>query len=252
MPGAEPYSAAGGRAGVLLLHGFTGSPFSMRRTAERLAARGFSVEAPLLPGHGTAVEDLLACGWDDWSAAADAALEDLAGHCSAVAVVGHSMGGTLACWLAERHGSIVGLAIVNPLVRPPDDGLRAAARELLESGTEVWKGDPPDTADPSVVFPTYDGAPLAPFLSLCEGAAQVAPALGRIRCPVLLVSSRVDHVVPPADGDFLAAAVSGTCERVWLDRSYHNAMVDFDHEEVETRIEEFCVSVTSDAGGEET
>lgn len=252
MRGAEPYSAAGGRTGVLLLHGFTGSPFSMRRTAERLAARGLSVEAPLLPGHGTAVEDLLPLGWDDWSAAADAAFVDLSGRCAKVAVVGHSMGGTLACWLAERHGAVRGLAVVNPLVQPPADDLRAGARELLESGTEIWKGDPPDTADPSAVFPTYDGTPLAPLLSLCQGAEEVALVLGQISCPVLLLSSRVDHVVPPENGDLLAASVSGTCERVWLERSYHNAMLDFDHEEVETRIEAFCASVTSDAGEEET
>ncbi|HLY83237.1 MAG TPA: hypothetical protein VKQ71_09625, partial [Acidimicrobiales bacterium] len=70
LDGAEPFSARGGRAGALLLHGFTGSPWSMRPVAEALAATGFTVELPLLPGHGTSVDDLAETGWEDWSGAA--------------------------------------------------------------------------------------------------------------------------------------------------------------------------------------
>ena len=65
MAGAEPFSAAGGPYGVLVLHGFTGNPGSMRPLAEAFADAGFSVELPLLPGHGTSVEDMLGTGFDD-------------------------------------------------------------------------------------------------------------------------------------------------------------------------------------------
>jgi carboxylesterase len=252
LPGAEPFSAVGGPEGALLVHGFCGSPFSMRRTATRLAAKGFTVEAPLLPGHGTVVEDLVAVGWGEWSAAVEAAYTRIRERCLRVAAVGHSMGGTLACWLAERHPDVRGIAVVNPLVEPFDDELRAAARSLLEAGVTVWKGEPPDTADPTATSPTYDGVPIAAFLSLNEGAEEVAVGLGRISCPVLVISSKEDHVVPPVNGDLLVSSVSGPVERVWLERSYHNAMVDYDHEEVEERIEAFVVSVTEDPGAEET
>ncbi len=228
----------------------------MRRTGARLAARGLAVEAPLLPGHGTALEDLVPLGWHDWASAAEDAYERLCARCAAgcgagcgagcarVAVVGHSMGGTIACWLAQHHADIRGIAVVNPLVEPFDDELRGAARALLDSGTEIWHGEAPDTADPTATFPTYDGTPLAPFLSLNEGVEEVARGLHRITCPVLLISSRVDHVVSPHNGDRLLSSVAGPSERVWLERSYHNAMVDYDHETVEARIEEFVVSVT--------
>src|SRR5579862_2150885 len=103
LEGAEPASFPGGPHGVLVLHGFTGNPVSMRPLAEAIAAQGHTVELPLLPGHGTAVEDMLPTRWDDWSAAAEAAYDELAGRCDAVAVAALSMGGTLACWLATRH-----------------------------------------------------------------------------------------------------------------------------------------------------
>jgi carboxylesterase len=252
MPGAEPFSAAGGPAGALLVHGFCGSPFSMRRAAARLADRGLTVEAPLLPGHGTVIEDLLPLGWSDWTSAVEEVYEALHARCPRVAVVGHSMGATLACWLAERHPPLRGLAVVNPLVQPFDDEVRSGTRMLLEQGMAVWKGEPPDTADSTVSFPTYEGTPLEPFLSLNEGVEEVAMGLARITCPVLCISSRVDHVVPTANGDLVVSSVSGPSERVWVERSYHNAMVDFDHEEVERRIEAFVISVTSDPGEEET
>lgn len=250
MPGAEPFSAAGGPGGALLVHGFCGSPFGMRPTAARLAADGLTVEAPLLPGHGTALEDLVPARWEDWSSAVEAAYLELLDRCTRVAVVGHSMGGTLACWLAERHPGVCGLALVNPLVRPFGGELRSGAQALLEAGTAVWTGEAPDTADPTVTFPTYDGTPLAPFLSLDEAAGEVASGLGRISCPVLLLSSREDHVVPADNGDLLMASVTGPAERVWLERSYHNAMVDYDHEVVEQRIEAFVVSVVSQRPGD--
>ena len=65
QPGCEPFSASGGPDGVLVLHGFTGSPHSMRPIAEQLANRGYTVELPLLPGHGTAITDLIPMRWED-------------------------------------------------------------------------------------------------------------------------------------------------------------------------------------------
>src|SRR5580704_3141489 len=103
IAGAEPYSASGDNRGALVLHGFTGNPQSMRGLAVALADAGFTVEMPLLPGHGTAVEDMLDTRWKDWSLAAERAYTDLAARTDAVVVVGLSMGGSLSVWLAEHH-----------------------------------------------------------------------------------------------------------------------------------------------------
>ncbi len=88
LPGAEPASYAGGPDGVLVIHGFTGSPASMRPVADAVAAAGHAVELPRLPGHGTSVQDMLPTRWSDWSASVEDAYGDLAGRCRRVAVVG--------------------------------------------------------------------------------------------------------------------------------------------------------------------
>lgn len=230
-----------------MLHGFTGSPSSMRGIAEKLADAGLTVELPLLPGHGTEVADMLPTGWNDWSAAAEETYADLSARCSRVAVVGLSMGGTLACWLTERHPEIAGLVVVNPAVEPMPEELRGAFTDMLENGTEVMPGIGSDIAKPDTFEQAYPGTPVAPLLSLFAGVAEVAANLGEIRCPVLLLSSREDHVVPSTAGDLLEASVSGPCERVWLERSYHVATLDYDRDEVEERTVTFVSSVLAGA-----
>jgi len=96
----------------------------MRPLAQALAAAGFSVELPLLPGHGTSVGDMVPTRWSDWSSVAEAAYGDLAGRSDRVFVAGLSMGGSLAIWLAERHSDIAGIIVVNPLVDPPASSFR--------------------------------------------------------------------------------------------------------------------------------
>ncbi|HTT86654.1 MAG TPA: alpha/beta fold hydrolase, partial [Acidimicrobiales bacterium] len=159
-----------------------------------------------------------------------AAYADLAARCGDVAVVALSMGGTLACFLAEQHPEIRGLVLVNPFVDPPARSFREVLRGMLDSGTEVAPGVGSDIAKEGSVELAYPGTPVAAVLSLFEGIDGVAAGLAEIRCPVLLLSSRHDHVVPSSSGDVLVAGVSGPVERVWLEESYHVATLDNDAE----------------------
>jgi len=249
LPGCEPWSAEGGADGVLVLHGFTGNPQSMRPLAEALAAAGLTVDLPLLPGHGTSVEDMVPTRWEDWSGAAEAHFQALAARCDRVAVAGLSMGGTLTCWLAERHPHLAGIALVNPLVHAPDAEFRSGIQALLDAGTETIDGIGSDIKKEGSVEAAYDGTPLAAVLSLFEGADGVEARLGDVHCPVLLLSSRDDHVVEPVSGDVVEAGVSGPVERIWLEDSYHVATLDNDAPLLEARIVAFATAVLAGAGG---
>jgi len=245
IPGAELFSAEGDDVGVLVLHGFTGNPGSIRPLARALAADGRTVEAPRLPGHGTAVEDMLDTRWSDWSAAAEAAYADLAGRSRTTVVAGLSMGGTLACWLAARHPEVAGLVAVNPLVQPPDPDMVAMGRAMLDAGETVAPGIGSDIADPDAHETAYPGSPLLPLLSLVEAVEALQTDLPRIACPVLLLTSAQDHVVAPANSDHLASVVAGPVERVPLERSYHVATLDFDKDLIAERATAFVRKVSA-------
>ena len=243
MQGAEPWSAEGGADGVLVLHGFTGNPQSMRPLAEALAGAGYTVDLPLLPGHGTSLEDMVPTRWEDWSGAAEAHFQALAARCDHVVVVGLSMGGALTCWLAERHPHLSGIAVVNPLVHAPDAEFRTGIQSLLDAGTETFDAIGSDIKKEGSTEAAYPGTPLAAVLSLFEGADEVEAKLSAIHCPVLVLSSREDHVVESVSGDVVVDKVSGPVERVWLEDSYHVATLDNDAPLIESRVVEFVGSV---------
>jgi carboxylesterase len=246
LAGAEPFSAAGSNGhGVLVCHGFTGNPQSMRGLAEAFAAAGFSVELPLWPGHGTSIDDMLQTTWDDWSGAAELAFGELQSRCPKVVVAGLSMGGTLATWLASRHPEIVGLVAINPAIEPGGDAFLDILRETVKQGTAVMPAIGNDVADPSQKELAYEGAPIEPLISLLEAQAALAPQLGEVRCPTLLITSKQDHVVPPASSDYLAERVGGPVERVFLERSYHVATLDYDRDEIFARSVEFAEKATA-------
>lgn len=244
IPGCEPWSADGGPHGVLVLHGFTGSPQSMRGLAEAFAAAGFAVDLPLLPGHGTSVDDLVETSWDDWSSAAEAAYEALAAQCERVVVAGLSMGGSLTAWLASRHPEIAGIVCVNPAVSIPAE-IASALQEMLDGGVDRIPAIGGDVADPEGREKAYDATPVAAMLSLAAAARAFGDELGRIACPVLIMTSPQDHVVEPSNSDLLAAGVSGPVERVTLERSYHVATLDYDKDLINERAVEFARRVTS-------
>ncbi len=245
LPGAEPFSASNGQNGVLVLHGFTGTPQSMRPLAEAFADAALSVELPLLPGHGTAVDDMIPTRFSDWALAAEAAYESLAARCDTVAVAGLSMGGTLGLHLGVRHPEITGMVLVNPLVEPAAASFIETMTGLLDAGIDRIAGIGSDIARPDAPEAAYAETPVAALLSLFEGVAALEPRLGELSSPILLLSSREDHVVPPASGDLLVDRAGAPVERVYLERSYHVATLDYDQGEIEERAVAFVLKVVS-------
>ena len=230
IPGAEPWSHIGTSAhGALVLHGFTGNPGSMRGVAEALADAGYHVEMPLLPGHGTSVAEMLPTRWADWAGAAEAAYQQLAQRAERVVVVGLSMGGALTLRLGADHPEIAGLVCINPATQPQAPEVVEMLQGMIDAGTDIIPAIGSDIADPDSHESAYDGTPLAPLMSLVnDGLAPLGAEYPGMRQPLLLLNSPQDHVVEPAQAEYLATNYGGPLERITLERSYHVATQDYD------------------------
>jgi carboxylesterase len=248
LPGAEPFAHTGDRRGVLVLHGFTGTPATVRPLADAFVDAGWTVSAPRLPGHGTSVDDMEATGWADWSSTADDAYRQLAARVDSVVVAGLSMGGGLAAELATRH-DVSAVVCVNPKVLAADADTVTDIRGLVEDGMTRLGGIGSDIAAEGVVEVAYDVTPLIPLLSMWEGLVGLVERVRSCTAPLLLMTSPQDHVVPPEESDALAAAWGGPVERVTLERSYHVATLDHDAELIRSSAVEFATKVVAAGGG---
>ena len=247
IPGAEEWSyESSSNVGVLVVHGFTGNPSSMRELAQTFADAGFNVELPRLSGHGTEVSDLFDKRWSHWSADAEAAYQRLSKRCTKVVVAGLSMGGALTLWLATQHPELAGIVCINPVTQPLGDDMMGAIKGMIDAGTEAFPGIGSDIADPNVKESSYPETPLRALSSLMiDGVAPLSSMYGSIKVPMMLFSSRNDHVVDPQQGDYLAANYGGRCERVMLEKSFHVATQDFEKDVINARAVDFVRTVTN-------
>jgi len=229
-PGAEPFHAEGGPIGVLLSHGFTGSPASMVPWGRRLAAQGLTVTVPRLPGHGTTWQEMNTTTWHDWYGEVDRALTDLRSRCEWVAVCGLSMGGALALRLAEQRPADVGaLVLVNPAIALKRLDLHLVP--LLSRFVPSLPGIGNDIKKPGQDEIGYDRTPLKALTSQLRLWRDVRVNLDRVTAPLLMFRSREDHVVDETTARLVMEQVSSPeRELVELTNSYHVATLDHDAE----------------------
>lgn len=229
LPGAEPFFHDGGSVGVVLSHGFTGCPQSMRLWAEHLAAAGLTVALPLLPGHGRTWQELGTTTWTDWYAEVDRAFTDL--HrvgCHTIFAMGLSMGGALALRLAQvRAAGVHGLVLVNPSVLMPRT--HRAAVTALRALPRSLPGIASDIKKPGVTELAYDRVPLTAARSLAKLHKAVRTDMAAIMQPILLYRSAVDRVVPAESSAYVVKNTRSTdLEEIVLTDSFHVATLDND------------------------
>jgi carboxylesterase len=228
LPGAEPFEHAGGPVGVLLCHGFTGSPQTVRGWADYLAGQNLSVSLPRLPGHGTTWQDMAGTGAADWLAEVNTAFGTLASRCEQVFVFGLSMGACLALRLAEARGAEVrGLVLVNPSLAP-DTRLFLLA-PALKHVVRSLPGIASDIKKPGVRETGYDRVPVRAAATLPKLWSETARHLGEVTQPVLVYRSTTDHVVGPSSMRVLLAGIpDGQVTVRDCPDSYHVATLDND------------------------
>ena len=250
-PDADPFfsegtpDSSGRRIGVLLSHGFTGSPVSIVPWGQYLAERGYAVSVPLLPGHGTTWQEMCETRFDDYCQALEQEFEKLKARSDVVVVGGLSMGGALAIWLAEqRPQEIAGLVLVNPAIASANKQLLAVPvlKHLVKAMPAI--GD--DIKKPGVSEYAYAKTPLKPLHSMVHAWKQIREDLPNVTAPLLMFRSAEDHVVDPTSAPIILGGVSSrdVTERM-LANSYHVATLDNDAAQIFEESEDFIRRVAA-------
>jgi carboxylesterase len=233
----------------LVLHGFTGSPRSIRPWAEHLAQAGHTVSAPRLPGHGTTWQDLARTGWQDWYSAAEEAFTGLTAKCGQVFVTGLSMGACLALRLAEVHGEAVsGVVVVNPSLAP-DTKLFLLA-PVLKHLMPSLPGVEGDIKKAGAVEGGYKRVPVRAAATLPQMWKLTVGHLAEVTQPLLVYRSAVDHVVGPNSMRVLRGALPAVEVRTLAD-SYHVATLDNDAPTIFSETTEWIGQQAALTGGNE-
>jgi carboxylesterase len=230
-----------GRTGVLVIHGFGGSPRSLQELASRLVDSGYTVALPLLAGHGRTPEAMEASRRTEWTGDVEQAYRWVRARTDKVFVCGLSMGGTLALWAAEHHPDVAGLITINTIIRHPLE------RVMLTIGRfriPRWvKAVGNDAKAEGVDERAYDRLPMRSTYELALLSREVRAGLGRVTCPALVFSSVVDHVVPPANQRQLYQAI-GSADKTFVELKdcYHLATMDCGKEQVFAGVLEFIAA----------
>lgn len=229
----------GSDTAVVILHGLTGSPVSMRPLAEACAAAELGVRMPLLPGHGTTWQDLNRYTYSDWVAAAQSALDEARASYRNVYVCGLSMGGTVALELAVANPDVSGVSVINPALLFDDP--RMVILPVLKHAVPSAAAIADDIAKPGVTEEAYPRTPLKALHTLDVAARALRSRLWEITCPVQVFASAADHVVSTRAPQLVFRHVSSQRKRmIVLHRSYHVATLDYDSEIISAGLVDFA------------
>ena len=232
VAGAEPFLFMGtnGRA-LLLLHGSGDSPQSLRYLGERLNAAGYTVLAPLLPGHGRSPRDFARVSASAYTAAAHVALDDLRGHHEWVGVGGLSMGGALAAQLAVDATDVRVLLLLAPYLAATPQVAWATRTAPLWGLVQPYLGARGERSvhDPAARTANYAYGVVAPnaLHALLETARRGRAALEKIAVPTLVIHSRADNRIPDAVATATMATLRAPTERHWVTGCGHVITVDY-------------------------
>lgn len=240
----EPFFWQAGPIGILMIHGFTATPVEVRMVAERLHPHGYTVSAPLLPGHGTHPDDLNRVRWQDWVAKAEESYQQLKQTCQKVYLLGESMGALVALYLAAEHREAEGVIASAPAIRLQISPVQKAALPLIS----LFRASTPKGGlDASSNWQGYPVNPLKGVQQLFRFQKEVERRLPEIVQPILVLMGRHDTTVHPEAGKFILERVSSPYKSlVWFENSSHVILIDQEVDAAAERIERFIQDTSND------
>jgi carboxylesterase len=242
IPGAEPFWYRGGKVGCLLVHGFTSTPYDLRALGDYLAARNYTVYAPLIAGHGTHPHDLARTNLADWLESIHAAYYALRRECEKVFCVGISLGAT---FLVNLAGQIYpsGLVLIGcPFVVRHYSFYRFAYYCFRLCRVRFIRKWYAHSLDPAIrrQRPNYHYLPVTCAPDVARAMKLSLQMLPRLECPVLLLQSTQDHA---ADSSSIRVFMERTRaierEVIWVPNRYHVLTIDHGKEETFAQITRF-------------
>jgi carboxylesterase len=239
LEGAEEFTLGDGPVGVLLVHGFSGTPQAMRPLGQYLADRGLAVEGIRLPGHGTTWQDLNSHTSKEWTEAVQGGFAKVARGSRKVFIVALSFGAALALdFAARRPDDVAGVVTLAGLVYTKDP--RRVLAPLIRRLTASVAGVGNDIADAAAREIVYDRLPTSAAHQMLRFIRGARATLPNVRCPILVMHSMNDHTVHPGNAQVIFDTVaSQDKELVWLDNGYHVVTLDLDKHEVFERTHDF-------------
>ena len=216
--------------GVLLVHGFTGAPPSMRPWGEFLHSKGYSVRVPLLPGHGSKPEDLNEVKWQEWPAKVIHELNELQKTCDTIFLIGLSMGGGTVLNVATTHNAAIkGLILVNPWIHLK--GVTVEVSFLVSRLRKMRASVGNDIKRPGITEWGYDATPMRGVHQALKMLRITRKNLAAVKVPVQLFHSVEDHTLPVSNTEIILAEIGSKDKtRIELVNSYHVATLDYDQE----------------------
>lgn len=236
----EPFIYHGEKTGILLLHGFTGSPSEMRPMGEYLHSKGYSVYAPLLAGHGTTPEELRDTTWRDWwQSVRDTYHKMKQEGIKELVVVGLSMGGALSLYLAAEEEVKGVVALCAPIwVRDR----RAPYVDFFQFFFPPYLPREKKDRDPFIEanLASYDRTPLRSIGNLNRLIRQVKKRLPKVTVPTLIIQARNDQTVDPKSAPYILEKISSTEKQLsWYEKSSHIITLDKERRKVFAEVEAF-------------
>ncbi|MEJ5230069.1 MAG: alpha/beta fold hydrolase [Pseudothermotoga sp.] len=237
-----PVFKKAGSTGVLLIHGFTGSPHDMSYLADRLHQSGFTVSVPRLPGHGTNHKDFLNCKWQDWLRRCIDSYLDLTIHCNKIHVVGLSMGGLLAAMIAALFKTPK-LVLAAPAFEVMDK--RLPLTPLMSLFVSYLRKETPTFEDPSLnklAQEYWDKTFIKPAAQFYRLQKTAIKHLEKIQSETLVIVTQKDNAVPMSVLDVIRSHLKTQFKTIVLEQSAHPVTNDVEKELVAEKILEFFAS----------
>ncbi len=237
----DPFIWEAGEVGILLIHGFTATTAEVQLLAKILHKNGYTISAPLLPGHYSSPEDLNRVRWQDWTSTVEAAYQELSNKCPLVFVGGESTGGLLALWLAAQHPEPKGILTYAPALRLTLSRFDIMRLYLLAPFVPYF---PKNKSDRDLPWQGYYVNPLKGAIQLLKLQKVVYPLLPRIRQPLLIVQGRLDASVDASVPAIISSHVSSQTKEIhWMENSTHVVILDYELEQVGEITLQFITSV---------